>query len=227
MSSIRPTIKASRRERLGTRYAARLRKTGQLPAVIYGHQTAPIAVSVDAKEALGHLHHGLHVMDVALDGGKAETCLVKELQFGFLGDNVIHIDFARVDLDELVEVKVHLKFIGSPESAKATGAVLTYDLTDLEVRCKVRDIPEEVRIDLGNMQQMLQVKDIHLPAGISPAVDPEKIVAHISFIAEEVAVTPEAAAVEGAAAAAEPEVISETKRKEAEAAAAAAAAEKK
>jgi large subunit ribosomal protein L25 len=218
MSTQRPTIKASRRDRLGTRYASRLRKAGQLPAVIYGHKSNPIAVSVDAKETITHLEHGLHVMDVALDGGKAETCLVKELQFGYLGDNVIHIDFARVDLDEMVEVKVHLKFIGTPESAKATGAVLTFDITDLEVRCKVRDIPEEVRVDISAMEDLFLVKQIQLPAGVVPAVDPEKIVAHISFVAEEVIAAPEAAAVETAVAA-EPEVISETKRKEAEAAA--------
>lgn len=220
MSKQRPTIKASQRDRLGTRYAARLRKAGQLPAVIYGHKSNPIAVSVDAKETMSYLQHGQHVMDVALDGGKPETCLVKELQFGYLGDNVIHIDFARVDLDEMVEVKVHLKFIGSPESAKATGAVLTYDLPDLEVRCKVRDIPGEIRVDLSAMEDMYLVKQIQLPAGVVAAIDPEKIVAHISFVAEEVVAAPEAAAVE-AVTSSEPEVISETKRKEAEAAAAA------
>ena len=91
-----PTISATSRERTGTRYSQRLRKQGRLPAVIYGHKKTPISVSVDEKEILTLLHSGAHVLEVKVEGGSKETCLVKDLQFGYLGDNVIHVDFARV-----------------------------------------------------------------------------------------------------------------------------------
>lgn len=203
-----PTLTAQRRDRFGSRYSQRLRKSGRLPCVIYGHKSDPVSVSVDAKETLGVLRHGAHVVNVTIDGGAAETCLIKELQFGFLGDDVIHIDFARVDLNEEVEVKVHLRFVGHPDAAKKPGAVLSHPMTDLEVICKVMDIPAEIKVDISKMEEMVEVKDIALPPGVRTEVDPETIVAQITFVAEEVT-APEAAEVaEGGA---EPEVITEKK----------------
>ncbi len=204
-----PTLSAQRRDRLGTRYSKRLRKAGRLPCVIYGHKSDPVSVSLDTKETLSVLRHGAHVVNVAVDGQNAETCLVKELQFGFLGDDVIHIDFARVDLNEEVEVKVHLRFTGHPEAAKKPGAVLGHPITDLEIICKVKDIPEEIKVDISKMEEIITVAEIKLPEGVRTDVDPEAIVAQITFVAEE-EVAGEAAAV-GEEGGAEPEVITEKK----------------
>ncbi len=207
-----PTLKAQRRDRLGTRYSKRLRNAGRLPCVIYGHKSDAVSVSVDAKETLTALKRGAHVVNVAVDDHQPETCLVKELQFGFLGDDVIHIDFARVDLNEEVEVKVHIRFVGHPEAAKKPGAVLTHPITDLEVICKVKDIPEEIKVDISKMEEIFEVKEIVLPPGVRTNVDPEALVAQITFVAEEVIAAPEAGEV--AAGAAEPEVITEKKPEE-------------
>ena len=103
-----PTITAQTRDRVGGRYAERLRSAGRLPGVIYGHKIAPVSVSVDAKEILTLIQHGAHAMYLDIEGGSKETCLVKDLQYGYLGDDVIHVDFARVDLNE--EVNVHVAF---------------------------------------------------------------------------------------------------------------------
>jgi len=209
-----PVLKAQRRDRLGTRYAQRLRKSGRLPAVIYGHKTDPMAVSLDEKEVLTTLKHGAHVLNIAVEGGSTETCLIKDLQFGFLGDNVVHVDLARVDLDEEVEVKVHLNFVGQPESARKPGAVMVHDLTELEVRCKVRDIPGEIRVDLASMGDDFHARDVKLPAGVALVTQPATMVSHIEIVKEEVAATPEAATTESAA---EPEVLTARKDKEGEA----------
>ncbi len=202
-----PTINAQNRDRLGSRYAQRLRKSGRLPAVIYGHQSNPVAVHLDEKETLGLLHHGVHVLNVSIEGGQTETCLVKDLQFGYLGDNVIHVDLARVDLDEEVEVHVHLSFFGTPASSKKPGAILTHDITELEIVCKVRDIPDDLRVDLTSMEDMFCVSDLKLPEGIRCELDPETVIARIGFVAEEVA-TGEAAE---AGAVTQPEVITAKK----------------
>ncbi len=207
-----PVITAERRERIGSRYCQRLRKQGKLPAIIYGHGIDPLPVQLNAKEVLHHLHHGQHVMNVDV-AGATETCLVKDLQFGWMGDDVIHIDFARVDLNEEVTVRVHLKFYGAPIEATKPGSVLTHDITELEVICKVKDIPGEIRVDLSKMGNVFHVGEITLPPGLRTELDPETVVAHISFVFEEAVAVGEAAAVavEGAA---EPEVIAETKAKE-------------
>ena len=204
-----PTITASPRERLGTRYSQRLRKIGKLPGVIYGHKANPVPIVVDEKETLIVLRDGAHVVNVAIEGHQPETCLVKDLQFGYLGDNVIHIDFARVDLNEEVEVLVHLKFVGVPESSKKPGSILTHPMTELEVVCRVSDIPDEIRIDLSKMEDVFTVGEIQLPSNVKTKVPAGHIVAQVSFVAEEVAPTPEAGEV--AAAPTEPEVITEKK----------------
>ncbi len=210
-----PSITATTRERTGSRYAQRLRKQGRLPAVIYGHRTDPVSISVDEKEMLTHLKHGTHVLSLNVEGGSKETCLVKELQFGYLGDNVIHVDFARVELDEEVHVHVHLNFVGEPASARKTGAILSHDLTELEVICRVNEIPDEIKVDLNLMGEatVLTVSEVQLPPGLRATTDPGTPVAHISFVHKEEAVGEEVEVVPGAE---EPEVITEAKSDEAE-----------
>jgi large subunit ribosomal protein L25 len=203
-----PTIKATPRERVGSRYAQRLRKLGLLPGVIYGHKANPQPISVNEKETLNALKHGAHVVNVAVEGQQPETCLVKDLQFGYLGDNVIHIDFARVDLNEEVSVNVQLKFVGTPEAAKKPGAIMTHPMTQLEVICKVAEIPDEIKVDISKMEEVLTVGEIQLPPGVRTKVSPYLLVAQITTVLEEVAVAPEAAEV---AVVAEPEVITEKK----------------
>lgn len=207
-----PTLTATSRDRVGSRYAQRLRKTGRLPGVIYGHKANPEPISVDEKETLAALKQGAHVINLAVEGAEPQTCLVKELQFGYLGDNVIHVDFARVDLNEEVEVSVHLKFTGVPESAKKPGSILTHPMTQLDVICKVSEIPGEIKIDLSKMEDLFTVGEIQLPPGVRTKVPAHQIVAQVTFVAEEVIAAPEAAEV--AAVAAEPEVITEKKAAE-------------
>lgn len=204
-----PTIQAKLRDRIGSRYSQRLRKAGRLPGVIYGHKANPVAVSVDEKEMLTVLRHGTHVVNINVEGGESQTCLVKDLQFGYLGDNVIHIDLARVDLDEEVTVHVALHFVGEPKGAKSAGAVVSHPMTELEIVCRVTDIPDEIRVDLSSMEDVFTVSDLVLPPGVRTTLDAGTPIAQITFVSE--AEEGEAVAVEGAA---EPEVITSAKSEE-------------
>src|SRR5207302_2514430 len=96
-------VTAKQRSELGSRANKRLRDSGFIPGVIYGHKEAVVPISLPRKETVGHIHHGAHLFSLALDG-KNETVLVKEVQYDHLGAEVIHVDFARVDLNERVEV---------------------------------------------------------------------------------------------------------------------------
>jgi large subunit ribosomal protein L25 len=184
MSKETPTLAASTRERTGSRYARRLRAAGQLPAVLYGHGMDPISIAINEIEIIRHLTEGAHVFELDIEGRK-ETCLVKDLQFGWLGDNVVHIDLTKVDLDEMVTVNVKLIFKGTPKGASQAGAVLTQDLTELEVSCKVRDIPEEVIVQMDEMEESFNVGELELPSEIKAVAPPETVVCHIVFKAEE------------------------------------------
>src|SRR3954471_15487932 len=107
-------ITAKPRPELGSRANQRLRNAGFLPGVVYGHKEAVVPVTLPKKELVNHLHRGVHLFDLALDG-KAEKVLVKEVQYDHLGAEVLHVDFARVSLDERVEVTVSLEFKGTPK----------------------------------------------------------------------------------------------------------------
>jgi len=121
MSKNTPTLKAAPRERHGSRYAKRLRTAGKLPAVLYGHGSAPMSITLDEKETVTSLKAGAHVVKLAIEGGATETCLVKDLQFGWMGDNVIHVDLGAItkDVYTVAEFKLPegLKAVTDPHAA--------------------------------------------------------------------------------------------------------------
>lgn len=214
MSEHTPALKATPRERAGSRYAQRVRSAGGLPAVIYGHGIAPVSVTLDAKEALGHIHKGEKVFQLAVAGGKAETVLLRDVQFDYLGTNVIHADFSRVDLSERVHVRAHIKLVGQGNAPglKAAGALLMHPTTEIELEVEVSRIPDSLEVDVSAMVMgdVLHARDVKLPAGMKLLSDPEAVVAQITEARE----APAAGEAAAAGAAAQPEVITEKKDKE-------------
>jgi large subunit ribosomal protein L25 len=188
------------RSELGSRANKRLRDSGFIPGVIYGHKEAVVPVTLPKKEVVNHLHHGTHLFDLSLDG-KNEKVLVKEVQYDHLGQEVLHVDFARVSLDERVEVTVPLELKGEPKG-EADGGVLQQIVAEIELECLVTEIPDAIRHNVSEMAlgDVLHIRDLQLPPGAKAMQDEDLIVATVKEIAEEA--PPEAA--EGAA---EPEVI--------------------
>lgn len=208
------------RSELGSRANKRLRDAGFVPGVIYGHKEAIIPVTLPKKEVVGHINRGAHLFDLSLDG-KSEKVLIKDVQYDHLGIEVLHVDFARVSLDEKVTVTVPLELRGTPKG-EADGGVLQQIVSSLEIECLVTDIPEQIRHNVAELglDAVLHLKDIKLPTGVKALQDEDLIVATVKEIAEETA----EAAPEGETA--EPEVIGR-KAAEGEAEADAAEGEKK
>ena len=119
-----PTLESQLRERTGSRYAQRARAEGSMPAVIYGHGQDPVHITVNTKAFTDILHHEAHLIDVVIDG-KSEHCLVKDVQWDYLGREIIHVDLARVDLKEEVEVEVELQLTGDAIGLKEDGTLYT------------------------------------------------------------------------------------------------------
>jgi large subunit ribosomal protein L25 len=181
-----PIVKVELRDKLGTRYARRLRKSGRMPATVYSKGTDPISVSVDEKEILTHLHGGSHVMELDNGDGSPATVLVKDLQFGFLGDNLIHVDFARVNLEQVVTITMTLEITGQPTSSSETGAVLEVPRPQIEIECMVKDIPESIKVDLSTVESVFTIGDLELPEGVRAILDPERHIAHVTIVQEEI-----------------------------------------
>ena len=211
-------ITAQPREGLGSRKVKRLRDQGLIPGVVYGHKEAVVPVTLPKKELTTHIDRGAHVFDLTLDG-KAQKVLVKDVQYDHLGLEILHIDFARVSLDERVEVTVPLELKGTPKG-EAEGGVLQQIVAELEIECLVTDIPDRIIHNVSEMaiDDVLHLRDVKLPPGAKAMQDAELIVATVRVIEEEAG----APAAEGETA--EPEVIG---RKPEEGEAAEGAEEKK
>jgi len=205
------TLKAEARTALGTHAVQALRKTGQLPAIIYGHGEAPEAVSLPTHEVEVALAQGARTVQLDL-GGRKSQYLIKEVQYDHLQEEPIHLDLARVDLNERVTVRVGIELRGTPKGV-AEGGALDQHLGDIEVECLVTQIPETLHpfvTELG-LGESLLLKDLSLPEGVVATADGEERVATVRAVAA--AAEPEEGE-EGAEEEAQPEVIGRAKKEE-------------
>ncbi len=200
------TLVARKRDRLGTRHARRLRQAGGLPCILYGHGEAPLPLSLDHTETVKHLKRGEKVFTVRIDDvGASETVFVKDIQFDFLGDGVVHVDLTRVNLEEEVETEVRVRLVGDAKGLDEPGASMLHPNSSITVRCKVKDIVDHFDLSVEDLEvgDTLHASDVALPPGFELISDPEDVLATIQVMAEE----PEAEEAEVAGEAAEPEVI--------------------
>ncbi len=178
------TLKAEPRTPRGTRVAQAERAVGRLPGVIYGHGEPPEHVSLACHDVEVALAHGARTLAVELSG-KAKQYLIKEVQYDSLGDAPIHVDLARVDLDERVRVQVGVELRGIPKGV-SEGGVLDQHMADIEVECLVAQIPETLRprvAELG-LGDVFLVRDLELPPGVVALADGGERVASVHAVME-------------------------------------------
>ncbi len=206
-----PSLKAQLRAEMGSRASRRVRKQGLLPAVLYGHKESNVALSVDHDEIDVLLRHGARLVELDFDGS-VERVLIKDIQYDYGGQDLVHIDFERVSMDERVTVSVVLDFHGTTEGA-LQGGVVDYHVTNIDVECLPMDIPDSIRVEIAHLEigQTMHARDVVAPEGTKVVADPELII--VGVLAPKMGVEEEEEALE-AAAAAEPEVIGEKKEEE-------------
>ena len=200
-------LKAEVRQNRGSKDAAKLRKQGQIPAIVYGHKKEPVAISLDARSFVEELHHGRRLMNIQM-GKEHEAMLVKEVQYDHLGKEIIHVDLMRVDVTEMVRVTVPIELKGTAKGTHEGGMVEVH--TDhVEVECRVTEIPERISVPIKEMAlgDALHAKDLQLPEGVKLISPPELLLATCHVVAE-VKTTEEIEAEMPAV----PEVITEVKR---------------
>jgi large subunit ribosomal protein L25 len=198
------TLKATKRDDYGTRPARKLRTRGKIPAVMYGHGQETVSLTLEAHDVEVALIHGERLLEIDFEG-KTENALISEVQYDAFGNDVLHVDLTRVNLDERVEVTVPVQLIGTPEGIK-DGGTLQQPLMELNIEIAVRNIPETIEHVVTEMQMedRLYVRDLELPEG-TKLVDEEQIDAMVASVTE--IIEEEQAPAEESAEAAEPEVI--------------------
>ena len=177
-------LKAEIRQGLGTKDAAKLRKKGQIPAIVYGHKKEPVSIVLDAKSFREGLQSGHRLMEVEINK-KNETLLIKDVQYDYVGTDIIHVDLMRVDVTEMVRVTVPIALKGTAKGAAEGGMVETHT-GNLEIECRVTQIPEQIVVSVKEMAlgDSIHVKDIQLPEGVKLISSPDLLVATCHLVAE-------------------------------------------
>lgn len=162
----------------GSRVARRLRKQGQIPAIIYGHKQDPVPIALPREVVWEMIKKSTHLAELNL-GATTETVLVRDVQWDHLGKEILHLDFARVNIDEAIETEVRLDVRGTAPGV-AEGGVVEVLVHELSVTCKANAIPDAIRVDLSqlHLSQSLFVKDLILPDGVKVDADPELLLVH-------------------------------------------------
>lgn len=176
-------LKAEIREQTGSGHAAKVRKQGRIPAVVYGHKEKPVTISLDKHSLVEGLHHGHRLMDVQI-GEKQQKMIIKELQYDHLSRDIIHVDLMRVDVTETVEVMVPIELKGVAKGTNE-GVVIEVHTDKLEVECKVTDIPEAIIVNIKEIgvDDTLHASDIELPSGVKLISAPTTLLVTCSLVA--------------------------------------------
>ncbi|MEQ1662775.1 MAG: 50S ribosomal protein L25/general stress protein Ctc [Thiobacillus sp.] len=169
---------AYKRELQGTGASRRLRHAGKVPGIVYGGTTAPMQIELDHNA----LYHALRkeafhasVLSLSVDGNK-ETVLLRDTQWHPYKQQVLHIDFQRVDKDHKIHVKIPLHFLNAEVApgVKTGGGKPHHIVNELDVTCLPGSLPEFIAVDMGALEvgHSIHANDLVLPAGV-------ELVAHV------------------------------------------------
>jgi len=206
-------LKAQKRTLVGRNAIKKIKKDGLVPGIVYGSQSEPMPLQVEARELTNVLAHASseHVLvELEIADGSQSTnrlALIQEVQHHPLRRELLHVDFHAVSTTEKIISEVPIEAFGDALGVRTFGGLLEYSLRTLEVECFPQDLPDIVRVDVANLNigEALHVRDIPLPSGVEAITDGDLTVVSVvaSRVGEEVT--------EAAETPTTPEVITEKK----------------
>ncbi len=166
-------VQAEARTDQGKGASRRLRRSGKVPAVVYGTEKKPVSISVDHNQFIRHLAEEAfyaHILTLVIDGKKNQVVL-KDLQRHPANDNkIIHADFLRVDAKHEMTMTVQLHFLNEEKApgVKAGGQV-SHLMTEVDIACLPKDLPEYIEVDVANleMDEYIHLSELVLPKGVT------------------------------------------------------------
>ena len=205
------TIAAEHRTSRGKNEARRLRVANKIPAIVYGTGKDPIAVAVSPKEVnkilFSKTGHNT-IFDVKVADAASEPVLIVDWLRDPIKDNLLHVDFLRIDLAKRIKVKVPVHTVGVSVGVKMQGGLLEAIVREVEVECLPDDIPEMFNVDVTELgvHQAVRASELPMTGSMKLISSSDAVLVHVVTLRAEAAV--EEAKV------AEPEVIKKGKKEE-------------
>ncbi len=169
------TLTVQLRDSFGKRRNRRLRNDGKIPAVLYGHNQPVQSLSVAADELESVVRHGNRF--VQLGGDVKDQAFIKDVQWNTWGNQILHVDFARVSATEKVHVTVSVELRGEAPGTK-DGGVVKHVLHSIELECAAAAVPEKLEVNINSLafNQLIHVSDLELPSGAVALIDANTLV---------------------------------------------------
>ena len=209
------TLTAVARTGRGKNEARRLRRAGQLPAVVYGGERSEgVPVSVDPKLLLEifHSESGVNTLiGLSVDNGSTSQVLVKEFQLDPVSNELLHVDFYQLALDKAITVTVSVVLHGESPGVKMQGGLVDFVNREVQVECMPTEIPENIEVDISELMigQGVRLRDVLTGVSWSPVSDADMLLVHVIAPKVEEEKEEEESAAEGVAAGGETEAKAE------------------
>jgi large subunit ribosomal protein L25 len=180
-------IQVRTREATGKNVNRRLRAAGQIPAVLYGaaHETVPIQVERKKVEEVfraGATENTIFLLR-RLESDQERHARIRELQIDPVSREVLHIDFQRVLMDQVIRVEVPIQPVGTPKGVKDEGGVLDFVTREVAVECLPGDIPESIEVDVSGLAigDHIEAGALELPEKVTLLEELDRVIVSVAY----------------------------------------------
>ncbi len=167
-------INAELRDDKGKGASRRLRRENKVPCIIYGSGKEPRSISIEHHKVLRYIEDEsffTSILELKAEGGKRQSVVVRDMQRHPAKPVIMHMDFQRVDDDVEISMNIPLHFLNEEEceAAKTSGIIVAHQITEVEISCLPKDLPEFISVDLAEFSEgdIIRLSNLVLPKGVT------------------------------------------------------------
>jgi len=213
------TVSAKSRSETGSSASRRLRRGGMVPGIVYGGSGGSLSVTVDPKDLFKLLrsHAGRNtILSLDIEGAGTDNVILKDWQVDPVKESILHADFQRIAMDQMLRVTVPITIHGTAYGVKTEGGLLEVVAREVDVECLPADIPDEFVYDVTalRMNESVRISDLTVLQGVQILADADQVIVHVVSVKDETAGEAEEGEGVSEAAGEEPEIIAKGKKDE-------------
>ncbi|MFO7814539.1 MAG: 50S ribosomal protein L25 [Halanaerobiales bacterium] len=181
----RYSIEVEKREKTGKGVARKLRRNNLIPGVVYGSNREPQALTVDPLDLKGKIHSNA-IIDLDIEG-EEETVMIKDFQKDVIKEEIIHVDFQQVSMDETIRITVPIKLVGEAPGVRE-GGVLQQLMREVDIEVLPTNIPDELKLNIDELtlSDSLEVGDLDVPEEVTIINSLEDVIVTVVAPSEEI-----------------------------------------